>query len=91
MSELRLLILDEPCAGLDIYSREEFPSTLEKMGKEENAPTIIFVTHHIEEIIPAISDLLFIHSGEVIESGKKKQDLTEENLEKAFCVPLNLY
>ncbi|MGJ9381944.1 ABC transporter ATP-binding protein [Salipaludibacillus sp. CF4.18] len=91
MSELKLLILDEPCAGLDIYSREEFLNTLEKMTKEENAPTIVFVTHHIEEIIPSITDLLFIHSGEVVDSGTKEQVLTEKNLEQTFRVPLNLH
>jgi len=91
MSELKLLILDEPCAGLDIYSREEFLETLEMMSREQDAPTIIFVTHHIEEIIPAITDLLFIRSGEVIDSGPKHRVLTEENLERTFQVPLSLH
>ncbi|WP_416148722.1 ABC transporter ATP-binding protein [Salipaludibacillus sp. HK11] len=91
MSELKLLILDEPCAGLDIYSREEFLETLEIMNRDEGAPSIIFVTHHIEEIIPSITDLLFIRAGAIIDSGSKQHVLTEENLERTFEVPLSLH
>ncbi|PYZ91894.1 molybdenum ABC transporter ATP-binding protein [Salipaludibacillus keqinensis] len=91
MSKLKLLILDEPCAGLDIRSREEFLSTLEKLSQEEEAPTMIFVTHHVEEIISPISDILLLRQGEVIAAGKKEETLTEENLSATFDLPIQVH
>ncbi|MFA9558282.1 ABC transporter ATP-binding protein [Evansella sp. AB-rgal1] len=90
MSELKLLILDEPCSGLDIYSREEFLRTLESISKEDGGPTILFVTHHIEEILPSITDVLLLHAGEVVDAGGKNKVITEENLERTFQIPLRL-
>nr|WP_246593592.1 ATP-binding cassette domain-containing protein [Evansella tamaricis] len=90
MSQLKLLILDEPCAGLDIYAREELLGSLEMLSKEENSPTLLFVTHHVEEVIPAISHALLIRAGEVVDAGVKNKVLTETNLEQTFQVPLRL-
>ncbi|WP_374561668.1 hypothetical protein [Sinobaca sp. H24] len=44
----RLLILDEPCTGLDVKGREELLSLLQQALSEPNAPTLLYVTHHIE-------------------------------------------
>ena len=45
MNEPDLLILDEPCSGLDVKSREYLLSVLEKNSKNENAVPFIYVTH----------------------------------------------
>ena len=45
-----LLILDEPCTGLDITTKELFLQTLEKLSKVKNHQ--IYVTHNIDEILP---------------------------------------
>src|SRR5699024_5810739 len=55
MANPSFLILDEPTNGLDFIAREELLSVIEYLSKQENAPTIIFVTHHIEEILPIFS------------------------------------
>lgn len=90
MSDPRLLILDEPCNGLDIYSKEELLSTIERMTSVSEGPTLLYVTHHIEEIIPSITHSLLLRSGNVIGAGDKKSTLTEPLLEQTFCVPLTL-
>ncbi|MEJ9233058.1 ABC transporter ATP-binding protein [Peribacillus butanolivorans] len=90
MSSPRLLILDEPCNGLDIYSKEELLTTIEDLTAAPNGPTILYVTHHIEEIVPSITHALLINSGNVIAKGDKKNTLTESLLEKTFRVPLTL-
>ncbi|MFE0508026.1 ABC transporter ATP-binding protein [Peribacillus butanolivorans] len=90
MSSPRLLILDEPCNGLDIYSKEELLTTIEDMTAAPNGPTILYVTHHIEEIVPSITHALLINSGNVIAKGDKKNTLTESLLEKTFRVPITL-
>ena len=50
-----LLILDEPCTGLDIPTKEVFLRTLEKLSTTR---TRVYVTHHIE-ILPFITHLLY--------------------------------
>jgi iron complex transport system ATP-binding protein len=90
ISSPRLLILDEPCNGLDIYAKEELLSTIEKMSATPDGPTLLYVTHYIEEIVPSISHALLLDSGNVVASGVKKETLTEELVEKAFHVPITL-
>ena len=59
----RLLILDEPCGGLDLVSREHLLSTLESLGRMPGGPTMILVTHYLEEIMPAFSHVFLLKSG----------------------------
>lgn len=88
MAKPKLLILDEPCNGLDIYSREQLLSTIETVTQQEEGPTVIYVTHHIEEIVSAITHVLLLHNGKVVAQGEKKATLTPENLEKTFQLPV---
>ena len=79
-----LLILDEPCGGLDPVAREEFLSKLSILMKSKNGPVILYVTHHVEEIIAEFTHLLLLKAGEVLLSGKVAQCLTAENLTQLF-------
>ncbi|MCM3089901.1 MULTISPECIES: ABC transporter ATP-binding protein [unclassified Cytobacillus] len=90
MSSPRLLILDEPCNGLDIYSKEELLSSIEKMMSIPDGPTVIYVTHHIEEIVPSISHVMLLKSGKVVAQGEKHTVVTERKLEETFRVPLSV-
>lgn len=90
MAESDLLILDEPCAGLDLYSREQLLRAINQIG-EQGQQTLIYVTHYIEEIVPSITHVLLMKEGKVIASGKKEDVLTEENVEAALKVPVKLY
>jgi iron complex transport system ATP-binding protein len=87
MSNPELVILDEPCSGLDLFQRENFLETLEEIAKES---TIIYVTHHLEEIIPAITHTALIKDGSFISVGRKQEVLTEENIQAAFDVPVRI-
>ncbi|MFB5661980.1 ABC transporter ATP-binding protein [Alteribacillus sp. HJP-4] len=90
MASPSLLILDEPCNGLDIYSKEELLSTIQSMNKDPDGPTLIYVTHHIEEVVPSITHAILLHQGVVTASGKKHEVITEPKLEETFQVPLSL-
>ncbi|MFD9628211.1 ABC transporter ATP-binding protein [Peribacillus muralis] len=90
MSSPKLLVLDEPCNGLDIHAKEELLAAIEKMADSPVSPTIIYVTHHIEEIVPSITHALLINSGTVVANGEKKDVLTEARLEKTFQVPVTV-
>jgi len=90
MANPPLLILDEPCAGLDPVAREHFLQFLQKLGSRKNGPTLILVTHHAEEIISAFSHALLLKGGRVLTQGTKTVVLTSESLSHAFgsCVRL---
>jgi iron complex transport system ATP-binding protein len=84
MARPRLLILDEPCAGLDPAAREQFLQFLERLGCGRSSPTLVLVTHHVEEIMPVFSHVLILKDGRLLESGKKAAALTARALSRAF-------
>lgn len=88
MAQPELLILDEPCTGLDIIAREKLLEIIRKLSEDKNAPTLIYVTHHTEEILPTFSHTLLLKKGEVYSSGITNEILTEENLSKFLEVPI---
>ena len=90
MARIRLLILDEPCAGLDPVSRENFLGFLERSAVRENAPTHILVTHHVEEVTKSFTHVLLLKEGKVLAAGPKETVFTSDNISKTFSAPLEL-
>ena len=76
-----LLILDEPCAGLDPVAREHFLQFLQR----HRGTTLVLVTHHVEEIMPVFSHVLLLKAGRVFASGPKREVMTAGNLRAAFA------
>jgi iron complex transport system ATP-binding protein len=79
-----LLILDEPCVGLDPAAKERFLSDLSRLANRPDSPTMVVVTHHIEEIDPWISWVMVLKNGEVLASGRKSEILNTVTLSRAF-------
>ena len=90
MAQPKLLILDEPCTGLDMIAREELLQFIEKLALEPDGPTLIFVTHHVEEILPCFSHTLLLRQGEVYNQGPTKELLTQSVLTSFFDCPLTV-
>ncbi|MDX1952701.1 MAG: ATP-binding cassette domain-containing protein [Verrucomicrobiota bacterium] len=86
MAKPRILILDEPCAGLDPAARERFLQFLQNLGRLENAPALIFVTHHVEEIMPLFTHVLLLKAGKVLLAGKK-DTLNGRAVSELFSAP----
>ena len=84
MCSPELLILDEPCNGLDFISREDLLTAINELANQEDAPTIIFVTHHIEEILPIFTHTLLLRDGKVFDQGENKNILTTDCLSNFF-------
>jgi iron complex transport system ATP-binding protein len=84
MARPRLLILDEPCAGLDPLAREHFLAFLQRLGSRGDAPALLLVTHHIEEIMPAFTHALLLREGRLLAAGPKAATLTAANLSALF-------
>ena len=83
INQPKLLMLDEPCSGLDLKAIASFLELIEKLAKK-NSPTIIFVTHHLEEIVPDISHILALKKGRVIGKGVRKDMLKEDLIDKLY-------
>jgi iron complex transport system ATP-binding protein len=90
MAKPRVLILDEPCAGLDPAAREHFLQFLQRLGARKNSPALVLVTHHVEEIMPVFSHLLVLKSGRVLATGEKADVLNSKNLSSAFGARMQL-
>ncbi|MBF6466780.1 ABC transporter ATP-binding protein [Nocardia beijingensis] len=84
MTDPELLLLDEPAAGLDLGGREELVERLGDLAADPDAPAIVLVTHHVEEIPPGFTHGLLLNEGEVVAQGLLSDVLTAENLSDAF-------
>ncbi|MCE9545738.1 MAG: ATP-binding cassette domain-containing protein [Planctomycetia bacterium] len=73
MARRKLLILDEPCAGLDPAARESFLEAIDRLARQPSGPSLIFVTHHVEEIVPSFTQALLLREGKVLRSGETQQ------------------
>ncbi len=78
MAEPYLLILDEPCAGLDPGSRETFLAALESLARKPDCPGLVYVTHHPEEILPVFNRSLILKDGRAVAYGTTEDTLTAE-------------
>lgn len=90
MAKPRLLILDEPCNGLDLFSRERLLESIHQLTLREDAPTLLFVTHHTEEILPVFSHTLLLRGGQVVEAGLTEAIMKEEILSRFFQSPVKV-
>jgi iron complex transport system ATP-binding protein len=90
MANPPLLILDEPCAGLDPAARERFLQFLERLGRGIHPPALVLVTHHVEEIMPVFSHVLVLKKGNVLAYGSRENTLTSKTLSEAFAEPMRL-
>ena len=90
MASPQLLVLDEPCAGLDPVAREHFLAFIERLLGRPKAPTLVLVTHHVEEIVAGFSHVLVLRGGKVLAAGSRASVMTSATLSQAFDAPLRL-
>lgn len=82
--EPELLILDEPTAGLDVRGREQVLATIELILARPQPPTVLFITHHVEELSPRTAQVLLMRDGRLIAAGPPKAVITPESLSELF-------
>ncbi|TMN23234.1 ABC transporter ATP-binding protein [Lentibacillus cibarius] len=88
MASPALLILDEPTNGLDFITREELLASIQQLAAQPDAPTILFVTHHIEEILPIFSHTLLLREGTIFDKGKTENLLSASTLSGFYRLPV---
>jgi iron complex transport system ATP-binding protein len=88
MPDPELLFLDEPAAGLDLGGREDLVRRIARLATDGTAPTMVIVTHHVEEVPAGFTHAMLMRRGSVLAAGRLERVFTEENLSKCFGVPL---
>ncbi|MEK3823839.1 MULTISPECIES: ABC transporter ATP-binding protein [Paenibacillus] len=88
MAEPKLLIMDEPCAGLDLYEREKMLIEIDRL-RQRNM-TVVYVTHHVEEIVPLFTHVALIRDGRIDAAGPKHEILTEDTIKHTYDIPVEI-
>lgn len=88
MTNPELLILDEPCNGLDIFAREELLNKVNILAQNKQAPSLLFVTHHTEELLPVFNKLLMLKNGGIFAQGNRLEMFTKEQLKAFYDKPI---
>jgi iron complex transport system ATP-binding protein len=90
-SRPKLLLLDEPTAGLDLLAREQVLATVAGLFERPlEAPTVVMVTHHVEELPPQTSNVLLLDDGAAAAAGKPVDVFREEILSRVYRCPLEV-
>lgn len=84
MTDPELLLLDEPAAGLDLGGREELVDRLGVLAADPDAPAMVLITHHVEEVPPGFTNAMLLSEGRVTAQGPLATTLTAENLTETF-------
>lgn len=90
MAQPDILILDEPCNGLDLFAREELLQRIQTIASQPNGPTLIFVTHYAEELLPCFSQLLLLKNGQIFKQGPRQDLLNLTTLTAFYDKPIQL-
>lgn len=90
MSNPELLILDEPSAGMDLGGREDLVGYLGDLAMDPDAPAIVMITHHVEEIPAGFTHAMILDEGKVVAQGFIDNVLTSEHLSQAFSQPIHV-
>lgn len=85
-----LLILDEPCCHLDLRAREDFLTLVRELAAGPSAPTLVLVTHRVDDLIDTFTHGLIMKEGRIIARGPRDAVLTRENLRAAFGLNIGL-
>jgi iron complex transport system ATP-binding protein len=91
VKEPRLLLLDEPTSGLDLLAREQVLATVQALFEgEKRPPTVVFITHHVEELPPATSHVLLLDQGRAAARGTPAEVLSDAILSRVYRCPVEV-
>ncbi len=86
MARPLLLILDEPCAGLDPGGRELLLASIQNLAKIQREMGLILVTHHVEEIMPVFERTLVLADGRIIENGPTEEVICPQLIQRLYGI-----
>ena len=85
-----LLIMDEPAAGMDLGGREDLMAYLGELALDPDAPAMVMITHHLEEIPSGFTHAMLLDEGAIVAQGLIDDVLTSENVSKAYRQPIEV-
>ena len=88
VTDPRLLLLDEPFVGLDLGARERLLGDVADLMAEPGGPTVVLVTHHVEEVPDGVRAALLLRDGRAVAQGDATTTLTSTAVSDAFGVPV---
>lgn len=91
MTNPELLILDEPCNGLDLFAREKLLGHIEKIALAADSPTLLYVSHHTEELLPCFEHLMLLKNGQIFAQGTRELLFNKETLTSFYEEPIQIF
>ncbi len=83
-----VLVLDEPCAGLDPHAAYHVRRALRTLAA--GGRSLVLVTHHVEDIVPEIDRAVLLKDGRIVADGRKRDLMTAETLGELFDIPVEV-
>lgn len=83
-----ILIMDEPCSGLDPEGMYYVRKTIEKLAQDGHS--ILLVTHSLEDITPSIDRVILLSEGRLAAMGPKQEVLTTSRMTALFGIPVKV-
>jgi iron complex transport system ATP-binding protein len=90
MAQPRLLLLDEPAAGLDVAGREKLLASVDELRQRQPSLATVLVTHHLEELPVSTTHALLLRRGQVLAAGSADDVLTNERASACFDHPVTI-
>jgi iron complex transport system ATP-binding protein len=90
MNDPAIVLLDEPAARLDLGGREQLVHALDDLGGDPDAPPLVLVTHHVDDIPTTITHALLLREGRTLRAGELTATLDEAALSECFGLPLRM-
>ncbi|GAJ26692.1 ABC transporter [Liquorilactobacillus sucicola DSM 21376 = JCM 15457] len=90
MARPELLILDEPCNGLDLFARERLLAKIQEIAQMPNSPALLLVSHYTEELLPCFDNVMFLKDGSIYKKGKREELLNTESLTNFYGAPIQV-
>jgi iron complex transport system ATP-binding protein len=90
VTDPELLLLDEPFAGLDLGGREALVGDVARVMEETGGPTVVLVTHHVEEIPDGVRLALLLREGRPVAAGRAVDVLTSTRVSSTFDVAVDV-
>ena len=83
-----VLVLDEPCTGLDPHAAWHVRRALRKLAA--GGRSLVLVTHHVEDIVPEIGRVVMLRDGRIVADGPKRELMTAEAIGGLFDIPVKV-
>jgi len=84
VGQVRTLLLDEPTVGLDMGMRAACVATLDRLMARPDPPTLVVVSHHLDELPTHLDHLVLLKAGRIYQQGAPGEVLTDDNLSRLF-------